>query len=129
MLVDQAVGTALHLAPLAVLLTGAVMGLVFDVKLILQFLYEHMLRLFEAVYSPRVVGAFDRKRRVWSNFSHEVIFASDSYETPATEDDIVDIIVRVNMVLLISVITSAATVASMLGPQPRQDVYRTDRDV
>lgn len=73
------------------------MEFIFHFKLIVQYLYEKCLRLFEAIYSPGVVGAYRPKQGTWSNFSHEVIWAvpPSLYKTPATEAEIVDVVRQV----------------------------------
>ena len=73
------------------------MGVVLLGKYVVQFVYQHLLRLFEAIYSVRVVGAYSPWQGTWSNFSHEVIWATepDLYKTPSSEAEIVAIVKQV----------------------------------
>jgi hypothetical protein len=73
------------------------MDILFYFKLVVQFVYQKGLRLFEAIYCPRVVGAYRPKQGTWSNFSHEVIWAVPPalYKTPATEKEIQEVVQKV----------------------------------
>ena len=69
------------------------MSLAFRFKLLVQYLYQRGLQLFEAIYSPKVVGSYNRAQETWSNFSHEVVWPVQPalYKTPASEAEIVEV--------------------------------------
>lgn len=66
------------------------------VVFVLQWIYQFLLRLFEAVFGPGSIGTYDGKQSTFFNFSREVQWPAspDNYFEPKTEQDIVHIMTK-----------------------------------